>query len=322
MGSILSTEEARLFLDSKEYLLFTPNVVSLGFINEEVDGKSTERMIFRVGVIEINSEENMKYPDIFVHKLLEHTRSKSNEVVRIPVKVVEEGVLKFLMLNGEGNPENNAPYRGGSLITRNPEGNFGCLGANARYQESYCLLSAAHVLTEFKRCHIGHEILVKNNEGFVRIGARITGQVEVSLYDTRYEHAEFAKQDLAWADITDREGSPEIRVVGTPNPIRPVENGELVKYYGGYSGDKGRNVKVKGIMSKTRLEVSIPGGGTKYAFFKDVCLIEPKNSKLREGDSGTAIVAEKDNALLGILMSGKYDDEHSMYYFSKLVLDS
>ena len=241
-------------------------------------------------------------------------------MVQIPVKIVEEGVLGPLTSDKETNPGNNAPYKGASLIKIAPLGDTGCLGANAQYQGSYRLLSAAHVLTKFDRGQIGNEILVQNNTAsYVNIGAKVTGQIDVVLYENPYQlDPVYSKQDLAWGDISKHQGSSEISVIGTPEKIRRVIDGERVKYFGGYSKHHGTNVEVEEIGAFTRLEVSFPSGGTKYAFFKDVCRIKPENSLLVKGDSGTAIVAEDDNALLGIVMS---KSNGSTYYFCKLELD-
>ena len=94
MAAMLSTEEAKSFLKSKRYLLSTPNVVSLGFRNEKLDGEKKGRgKIFRVGVIKKLSQDSIKHPDIFIPKFFEHAVTGSDEKVAIPVKVVEEGEI-------------------------------------------------------------------------------------------------------------------------------------------------------------------------------------------------------------------------------------
>ena len=321
MAPILSTEEAKSFLKSKRYLLSTPNVVSLGFINEKIDGNKTGAKIFRVGVIKKQSKENIKDPDTFVPKFFKHSKSNCNEVVHIPVKVVEEGELESLMSGRDANPRNDAPYKGATLIQAARFKQIGCLGANAQYEGSYRLLSAAHVLTMFCPDYIGNEILVQNNEGkFVKIDATVSGHAQVALYNTLGEpHPEYARQDLAWADITAREGSPEIEeMTEIPNAIRSVEDGERVKYYGGHSTERGNNVEVEDIMAWARIKFFIPSAGIKYGYFRDVCRFDLNDSRLDEGDSGTAIVAENDNALLGILIA----KANSSYYFCKLKLEN
>ena len=51
-------------------------------------------------------------------------------------------------------------------------------------------------------------------------------------------------------------------------------------------------VEVEDIGASTRVKVLVPSGGIKYAYFKDVCRIKPEESRLDNGYSGSAIVAE------------------------------
>ena len=267
----------------------------------------------------------------------------SNEVVVIPVTVVEDGELKFIGDHaGHGNTggstaDDNAKYKGGSLIKNaNFQQRFGCLGPNAEYQGAYRLLSAAHVLTEFRHDNIGGEILVRNNEGdFVPIGATVTDHVHVELYDTPNEtNAAYASQDLAWANITRDIGSPQIDgIPDIPRNIRRISPSDLVKYCSGNSCDLASEVDVESHIDKAIIKIITTTEGTKYAYFEDLCRIEPFMALLNEGDSGTAIVAESDNHLLGILigMNDKEKESKSetgsksetvssskIYYFCKL----
>ncbi len=323
MTAILSTEEAKYFLKSKRHLLSTPNVVSLGFSNEKVDGNKTGGKIFRVGVIKKLPKESIKHPDIFIPKFFEHTLNSSNEKVTIPVIIVEEGELVCSLHDvktAKAGPRNEPPYKGASLIKNAALTGQGCLGANAQYEGSCRLLSAAHVLTKFDRDYIGKQILVENEKGeAAEIGATVTDQVDVVLYDTPTEpQPVYAKQDLAWANITKDRGSPEIMEIGTAGSIRKINPGEHVKYYGGRSLDLRENVEVEDIMATMKLRVITPSGSTKYGYFEDVCRMEPLMSFLNSGDSGTAIVAQSDNALLGILMTRS--SVPGTYYFCKLML--
>ena len=320
MAPSLSTEEARSFLTSKRHLLSTPSVVSLGFIDEKVDGKKTGGKIFRVGVIKKLGKEDITHPDIFIPKFFEHTSKRRNGIVTIPVDVVEEGELVFS--HGNENKKRNSPppYKGGSLIITADLNLQGCLGANAQYKGSYRLLSAAHVLTAFDRYYVGKKVLVENEEGdYVEIGATVTDQVDVVLYDTPNEPSPvYAKQDLAWANITEQEGSPEIEEIGLPSNIRKVVANELVKYYAGKTGDLGSEVQVEDTMAMTKIRTKTSSGSTKYAYFEDVCRTASFQCFMAPGDSGTAIVAESDNALLGITMSAS--SSSGTCYFSKLEL--
>ena len=325
MAAMLSTEEAKSFLKSKRYLLSTPNVVSLGFSNEKLDGgKKGRGKIFRAGVIKKLSQESIKHPDIFIPKFFEHAVTGSDEKVAISVKVVEEGeivatVPEAVKPEGEGvKPLKSAPYQGGSLI-RNAGLNFsGCLGVNAQYTGAYRLLSAAHVLTKFDRNYIGNQIQVLDDSQWVDIGATVTDQVDVVLYDSSTVPDPIrARQDLAWANISPDRGSPAIIDIGTPGGIREIRGDEKVKFYAGRTGLVETDVPVDDIYAEIKLKVETPSGATKYAYFEDVCRIE-QPILAGSGDSGTAIVAEDDNALLGILFS--VNSSFLTAYFCKLQL--
>lgn len=60
------------------------------------------------------------------------------------------------------------------------------------------------------------------------------------------------------------------------------------------------DVPVSDISVDMRLRLQTPSQETKYAYFEDVCRID-QPILADSGDSGTAIVAVADNALLGIL---------------------
>ena len=316
--AFLSTEEAKSFLQKmRRDLLSTPNVVSVGFTDEKIENEKTGRKIFRVGVIKKLPKRNIGTPDVFIPESFEFI-GDNNEVVSIPVEVVEEGEL--MLLPQDKLDQDGSPYLGGSVIKTQGIAFVGCLGANADYQGEYRLLSAAHVLTRFDRSFIGKEIEVRNEEGdFVNIGATVTDQVDVVLYDTATEpNPVYAKQDLAWANITKDKGSPEIIDIGIPGKIRKVKPGEKVKFYAGVSLDLVRDVEITDTMYSAKLKTLTPDGKVKYAYFEDTCRIDPFMSFVTRGDSGTAVVAESDNALLGILYS---KSPSGAIAFCKLMLD-
>ena len=253
----------------------------------------------------------------------------------IPVDVVEEGELTFnvdhIEVRYAGTGDNDHAYEGGSLIKNIALPHYGCLGVNAQYQGSYRLLSAAHVLTQFDRDNIGKEIFVRNDKGkCVPIGATVSGQVDVELYDSPEEpNPKYTKQDLAWADITRREGSPKIKNIGIPGDIRKVIPEESVKFYAGGSDVVGSRIeaheeKEVAVVEDTIAAAKIKEGTTfrtRYIFFIDICRFE-RPEKLKYGDSGTAIVAENDNALLGILIAESTSRDSNAHYFCKLEVEN
>ena len=170
----------------------------------------------------------------------------------------------------------------------------------------------------FDRSYIGNQICVVDGSQWVDIGATVTDQVDVVLYDSStIPNPVRAKQDLAWANITPDRGSPAIIDIGTPGGIRKITHDEKVKFYAGRIGAPETGVQVDDIYAETKIKVQTPSGATKYAYFEDVCRIEEPIA-IGPGDSGTAIVAEDDNALLGILFSTSSFSLIS--YFCKLQL--
>ena len=324
---ILSIEEIKSFLDEKSDLLSTPNVVSLGFSNERVDGKKTGGKIFRVGVIKKLPRERIEYPDFVIPKFFKHIFSSDNRKVVIPVTIEEEGELEFIGHEAEtkkiGPGEDDPPYKGGILIQNASNVRTGCLGVNAEYKGKNRLLTVAHLLTRFDPKNIGKNVLVreKGKEKFNVILATVTGQVDVTLYDTfkkvKQPNVVSACQDLAWADFTEGIGSPEIKNIGIPGKIRKINPDERVKYYAGFSNVVGRNVEVEDIEVRTKIKIENKNGAEKpkYASFTSLCLFKPPKH-LEHGDSGTAIVAESDNALVGMLMSRS--PSKTSHYFCKL----
>jgi len=325
---LFSTEEAKRFTESKRHLLSTPNVVSLAFVDEKVNGKKTGRKIFRVGVINKLPKESIIHPDVFIPKYFEHTLADRDRKVIIPVKVVEDGELVATGdrpgARAEGglymSPDSPAvpPYKGGLMIKNSqiPE-THGCLGANAIYRGTYRLLSAAHVLTKFDRNYLGKEILVQHKHSiYVPMGVKVTDQVDVQVYESpTVNNPVRANQDLAWADITPERGSGDIIEIGEPRPIRAIVADERVKLYAGCRGYIVDDIEVTDINAQVKMCFENPAGHKRYVFFQEVCLVED-SVHVDQGDSGSAIVAESDTHLLGILFA--HTKKSNCSYFCKL----
>ena len=328
MAVTLSTEEAKRFMESKRHLLSTPNVVSLAFRNEKYCGKNTGKKIFRVGVIKKLPKDSIKPPEVFILDSYEHTLADYDKRVIIPVKIVEDGELVAMGdspgARAEGglymSPDSPAvpPCKGGLMIRNSQiQETHGCLGANAIYNGTYRLLSAAHVLTGFDRNYLGKEILVQHKHStYLPMGVYVTDQVDVQVYDSPFvTNPVNATQDLAWADITPEKGSSEIIEIGVPGPIRAIVPGERVKLYAGCGRYIVENIEVTYLNAEVRMSFKNPAGQERYVFFQDVCLVED-SAHVDHGDSGSAIVAESDTHLLGILFA--HTKKTNCSYFCKL----
>ena len=226
--------------------------------------------------------------------------------VEVPVQVVEEGEIVAL----------NPPYKGGSLIKTETIDVIGTLGVNTHYKGVYRLLSAAHVLTQFDDNNIGQKILASSDGGehFEHTGSTVTGQVDVDLYDTPSQPAPvYAKQDLAWANITEDKGLPEIKEIGLVVGIRDPDLEDFVQFYGGRSERLYNNLKVLDVSANIKVSFKI-NGATKYGYFEEAVQIDITQAAPVPGDSGSAVIAQSDKAIVGILMSSS--KLHG--YFTKL----
>ena len=290
----LSAADAKKLIKSHHYLLSAPNIVSLSYRNEKKGGQNTGNKVFCIGVIKKPTAQQTEAPDVHIPESILF-ESEDNKIVNVPVNVIEEGEIVAL----------SAPYKGGSMVYTEGVERGGTLGVNTQYKGAYRLLSAAHVLTRFNDDNIGKKIFARSDssEDYVYTGANVTGHVPVILYDLPNDpNITRAKQDLAWADITTAQGSPEIEQIGPVGSIRdPVEN-EKVKCYGGLTEDLMTNMEIVDLSVSMRLNVDI-GGITKYAFFEDIVMIDLWTASLLPGDSGAAAIAENDNKIVGIMIA-------------------
>ncbi len=280
----LDKVEAKDLLKKYRYLLSTPSVVSLSYCSEKKEGKKTGRYVLRVGVIKKLPAIEIEDPDILLPKTVVYeTRTKK---VAVPVQVVEEGVIQAL----------GPPYKGGSQVGCSL---LGTLGVNTHYKGKYRLLSAAHILTQFDPANIGKPIFFPGKEKYVPLGTNVEGQVNVELYDSEKElNPVFAKQDLAWATVTPEQGSPEIIGIGKVNGIRDPINSEKVQFYGAASEVLQSDI----VVADTSTMATVHIGNNKYAYFEDICRVDISSAV--KGDSGSAMIAQSDKAIVGILFAG------------------
>lgn len=290
----LSASDAKRLIRSHHYLLSTPNVVSLSYRDEKRDNKKTGEKALHVGVIKKLKAQDIVKPDIVLPKFVSF-ETEDKRKVEIRIRVIEEGEIVAL----------DAPYKGGSQIAAQNVGGGGTLGVNTQYKGNYRLLSAAHVLTKFDPKNIGQKIFARSDSSDqpADTGATVTGQVSVVLYDSPNEPSPtYAKQDLAWANITEAQGSPEIESIGKVGPIRNPVVKERAKFYGGMTEDLFEDLVVEDISASMTLKVQVDGKN-KYGYFEDVAVISLTGATPVPGDSGSAVIAESDNNVIGILMS-------------------
>ena len=295
----LDKAEAKDLLERYKYLLSTPSVVSLSYCSEKKEGKKTGRYVLRVGVIKKLPAEEIKAPDVLLPKRVVYkTLAKK---VDVPVQVVEEGEIKAL----------SPPWEGGSQVKTTDVKGQGTLGVNTQYKGKYRLLSAAHVLTRFNPANIGKTIIVRTlpfpdpSDPYQPMGTTVEGQVDVTLYDSISEqNPVFTKQDLAWSgEITQQQGSPDIIGIGAVNAIRDPIVGEKVQFYGAASQELESDIVVEDTSTMMIASQNVGSDCYKYIYFEDVCRVDIKHTMLLPGDSGSAMIAQSDKAIVGILFA-------------------
>ena len=300
----LSVSDSKKLTDCYRHYLSIPNIVSISYCDEKKRDRKTGRKVLCFGVVRKLKCEDITAPNVLLPKSVSF-ETEDKVKIEIPVQVVEEGEIVAL----------SAPYKGGSSIKTETIDAKGTLGANTHYKGVYRLLSGAHVLTQFDESNIGKKVLVSSDgEHFEDTIATVTGQVNVVLYDKPAQPAPvYAKQDLAWANITEDKGSPEIKEIGRVGNIRDPVLKELVQFYGAESEDLAKDLEVLDVSAKLAVRFKI-NGANKYGYFEDVVKFDITEAAPLPGDSGSAIIAQNDKTIVGILMSS------SMFYgyFTKL----
>ncbi len=243
----------------------------------------------------------------------------TGETVKVAVCQVLEGPIVPL----------GAPYEGGSHLKSEAVGVEGCAAVTVSFRGiPYCLLSNAHVLTGFDRENVAKVVYIRSNskENWVELGT-VSGQVEVNTYpDLHPPDVQWAKQDLAWCEVSAKSNivrPNEIKEIGkVTDTLRAPQSGEKVGIYGGksrliYWDDPDDTIQVCVADGKAIVKLEFEcGQELRYAFFKEVYRID-EELYLFPGDSGSAVVGCRDNALIGLVFS--VGQKSKATYFCRVV---
>ena len=268
----LSEEESSQLISHYYYLLSTPNIVSLSY-EENNYGKN----VLSVGVIDIK-KSTVKLPKKVIYEMPE-------KWVKVPVQMFCEGVIKTLLCEG------------GCEIFTESVNRHGTLGLNGKVHGQVYLFSCAHVLTEHNANNIGRYVYIEGDTDPIAV---VEDHIPVRVYNRVNVHNpdRFTK-DLAWAKIIANQWSPTIKEIGTVKGIRTPQRKEKVKYYGAASLGVQDDIPIRSTNAATRVEVE----GHGWVFYEDVIKLNTFGFFLERGDSGSAMVAQKDTKVVGILMS-------------------
>ena len=180
----------------------------------------------------------------------------------------------------------------------------GVLGVNITYEGKYRTLSNAHILTQFDPKNIGNMIQFRHSSStpFINLFP-VTGQVAVTYYTNQNQPNPTVNiMDIAWGDVTESAlVSRTIKAVGgvTFQPsgkVRKPNAGEEFML-GNYRFYKSNN-KITSVIKRYKSKGYDSSGGTIYSFWKNG--ITYANPGLGNGDSGTAMVATSDKAVIGL----------------------
>ena len=206
-------------------------------------------------------------------------------------------------------------------------GGVGSLGACIRWEDgSYKLLSASHVLTQHDPDKIGGTILArKSGDSFgdwFNTELKVENHYPVTLYnDSRQNNPITSKHDLAWADVPlcylvddAMLVSCEIERIGEPRGARDPVSDDTFIFYGGVSQCLQETYLHKldpseSLSTNRTTKVKIHGyHGTydRYVFFEDIVRIDVSMQIIFPGDSGSAIIAQVDENIVGILIAASY----------------
>ena len=179
----------------------------------------------------------------------------------------------------------------------------GILGVNITYQGTYRTLSNAHVLTQFDPKGIGNMIRYRPNQAksFTNLYP-VSDQVNVTYYtNPEQQNPTYNIMDIAWGDVTNIAfASPTIRAVGgvsiqTSGEVRAPKSGEEFML-GNYRLCK--STKITSLIVNYKSTGVDSSGATIYTWWSSG--ISYVNPGTRPGDSGTAMVASSDKAVIGL----------------------
>ena len=285
----LSDKEASELMDQYDHLFNNPNVVSLDYrIISLQKGMSSGKKVLCIGVIKEDISSELPKNAVY---------ETSKKRVEVPVHVFVQGEIKAL-----------APYEGGSEIKNEVLKYGGTVGVNTIFKGKYRLLTCAHVLTEFDDANIRNQrkVQVKHNpedEDFQSLPVTIEGHVPVTVYDTPNQgYPVRADQDLAWATLTAAHGLPSIKEIGSVSGIRKPELYETITLFGAASQEPLKNIPIISNIARPRMKFPTSNGGEKYVFFHNFWTLQIIEGIVMRGDSGSAVIAEVDKAIVGILV--------------------
>jgi hypothetical protein len=291
----LKQEHVERALVSLRHWLSRDNIQAMHVGRKKVNGQETDQLAV---IFEVEEKKPLHAlgEDRIPPRIEIHTQSPGGEVaqVSVPTDVVEIGKLKLAALD-----QRVRPTPGGYKITADASWfteSAGTLGVNIVWGGKFRLLTNNHVIAHNNNdggsVYQPESVLFGDNKL-----STVAGCYPVITYKDRNKvNPAFNTFDLAWCDIDPSKGSTTITTIGVPTGIRrPVVN-EPVQWIGQKTGVV-QNATIASITAQAVTEF-VDG---EWAWYQDV--IRLNGGIVRQGDSGSAIVATNDMNVVGLVFA-------------------
>lgn len=288
-------EQIESLAQSCSHWLSDPNIHGIFVEEKQTGGKQTGVLAIVAYVAEKKAGLSAADTPIPPHVEL-HVQAPDGTVSTelVPTDVVEKPPFRLAALDSRVRP---AP--GGYMI--GPAGGLlsatgGTLGVNITWQGRFRLLTNNHVIAD--NGNAGGTVY-QPTQSILRDNSlsTVAGFVPVVTYANRRQPNPVRnKYDIAWCEMTQAIGSPNISGIGVPQGIRAPVNGEAVQWIGRKTGTVQSTT-----ISTVAGQIAIEFVTNEWAWFEGV--IQFNGGSVAPGDSGAAIVATSDNNVVGLIFA-------------------
>jgi hypothetical protein len=281
-------------LDSLKPWLSRPNIVGLG-IGPKISGGretgDTAVLVFVERKLDRLSGDHFPVPSTVPLERLGADGELST--LDVPTDVQQVGVNEVEVLN-----QRVRPVPGGYQINAENLGGTGTLGVNIDWAGRYRAMTNNHVIA--KNGNLGAAVYQPDKANDNAIGT-VDGYTPVTTYrsDTQ-PNPLYMTQDLAWAYVTTRVGSPDIHLIGRPTGMRAPVPGERIKLIGKQTG-RVQQATITDITTKLVVKWA-PTTDKPWAYFER--LVRLDGVYTQAGDSGSAYVATSDMKVVALHVGG------------------
>jgi hypothetical protein len=296
-----SDQQQRQIVNSVDNWLSSANITWLVVGPKRTGGEETGEVALIVGVVDKKPSDALGPDDVRIptHLTVPVTDDKGvTSQVTLPTDVVQDGVVRALALNTR-----ERPCPGGYQISVRANAtsqNYGTLAAAITLNGTFVLMSSAHVLLPGLQSPVPVTIYQPMDDGESdNILSTNIGYLQITAYgSSNQQNPEFNRYDFAWSKPPSgavlANQVPGINVTGKTR--QPKQN-EYVTWLGAYTGQL-QTAKITSTTGKVTLQMSSNPG--LWAWFENAIALS--GGVAVNGDSGSALVAVTDGAIVGLLM--------------------